>query len=54
MLELYYDRGNGFFKSLLNHFEFLLTYFDAHLLFEDFKKLPGGKLAYPDTFFLLT
>lgn len=41
LLDIQFARSNGFFKSLLNHFEFLLTYYDSMILFEDFKKLPG-------------
>ncbi|KAL4438837.1 hypothetical protein ABPG74_016557 [Tetrahymena malaccensis] len=41
VLDLRFIESNEFFKSLLNHFEFLLTYYDSEVLFEDFKKLPG-------------
>lgn len=44
LLEFRFVESNEYFKGLLNHFEFLITYYDSELLFEDFKKLPGGIL----------
>ena len=42
ILNLEFTESNNFFKALLNNFEFLVTYYDAEYLFEDFIKLPGG------------
>ncbi len=52
VLELLFTNGNTFFKALLHHFEFLLTYYDSLILWEDFVKLPGGKYNIIFIFFI--
>jgi len=44
ILDLEFNLSNDFFKGLLNHFEFLIMYYDSELLFEDFVKLPGDEI----------
>ena len=44
ILDLEFLQSNDFFKGLLNHFEFLVMYYDAEVLFEDFVKLPGDEI----------
>jgi hypothetical protein len=42
-MEREFTLSNSFFIMLLNYFEFLLTYYDNWILFEDFNLLPGDE-----------
>jgi hypothetical protein len=42
-MEREFNLSNSFFIMLLNYFEFLLTYYDNWILFEDFNLLPGDE-----------
>lgn len=42
-MEKEFTLSNSFFIMLLNYFEFLLTFYDNWILFEDFNLLPGDE-----------
>lgn len=49
LLEAEFSCSTAFLCAVLNNFEFLLLYFDALVLEEDFAKLPGGTCALTQT-----